>query len=125
MGPKRALQGMGPKWFLFGMWPKRVQRFKSAESVAAGTLSGPVARNLEVIPQTEISSLGLSERNEAVALEEMVQDTLTQGDALLRPTAVLKVRSADRRARSRRFCSLLLWAISHDQWTRWLGELPT
>ena len=47
-----------------------LQRFKAVESVASGTLSGAVAQNLEVIPQTEISSLGLSERNEAVALDK-------------------------------------------------------
>ena len=47
-----------------------LQRFKAVESVASGTLSGAVAQNLEVIPQTQISSLGLSERNEAVALDK-------------------------------------------------------
>ena len=47
-----------------------LQRFKAVESVASGTLSGAVAQNLEVNPQSQISSLGLSERNEAVALDK-------------------------------------------------------
>ena len=46
-----------------------LQRFKAVESVATGTLSGAVAQNLEVIPQSGVSSLGLSERTEAVALD--------------------------------------------------------
>ena len=46
-----------------------LQRFKAVESVATGTLSGAVAQNLEVIPQSGVSSLSLSERTEAVALD--------------------------------------------------------
>ena len=45
-----------------------LQRFKSVESVATGTLEAPVAMNLEVIPETTVSSLSLSERTEAGAL---------------------------------------------------------
>ena len=45
-----------------------LQRFKAVESVASGVLAPIVAANLEVIPDTRVSSLSLSERTEAVAL---------------------------------------------------------
>jgi hypothetical protein len=46
-----------------------LQRFKSLESVSTGALSAKVAQNLEVIPRLEISSLSMSERNEATAMD--------------------------------------------------------
>ena len=46
-----------------------LQRFKSIESLNNGTLPPEAARNLEVIPKLEITSLSLDERNEAIALQ--------------------------------------------------------
>ena len=46
-----------------------LQRFKSVECVATGALSQGVAQNLEVIPDNQVTSLSLSERTEAVALD--------------------------------------------------------
>jgi len=56
-----------------------LQRFKSVESVATGTLEAPVAMNLEVIPETTVSSLSLSERTEAVALNKRWGKMQTSG----------------------------------------------
>ena len=63
-----------------------LQRFKAVESVATGTLSGAVAQNLEVIPQSEVSSLGLSERTEAVALDRRWSKVKSQKDSNRSPS---------------------------------------
>ena len=63
-----------------------LQRFKAVESVATGTLSGAVAQNLEVIPQSEVSSLGLSERTEAVALDRRWSKVKSQKDPSRSPS---------------------------------------
>ena len=63
-----------------------LQRFKAVESVATGTLSGAVAQNLEVIPQSEVSSLGLSERTEAVALDRKWSKVKSQKDTARSPS---------------------------------------
>ena len=63
-----------------------LQRFKAVESVATGTLSGAVAQNLEVIPQSGVSSLGLSERTEAVALDRRWSKVKSLKDANRSPS---------------------------------------
>jgi hypothetical protein len=63
-----------------------LQRFKAVESVATGTLSGAVAQNLEVIPQSGVSSLGLSERTEAVALDRRWSKVRSLKDANRSPS---------------------------------------
>jgi len=62
-----------------------LQRFKSIESLNNGTLPPEAARNLEVIPNLEITSLSLDERNEAIALQRK-WDKLGQNRARSSPS---------------------------------------